>query len=189
MIEDDDTFKQNEGLEPLGEDKRHPLFYLYLVILWIIWTVILSVIFIPRVRAAVRESGVVELIEASGEKESVLKTRDVSVAYLTDRGFEIFELTTRRRGSDSMHDAIEALIHDYPEEAVLAGGLSLLNEKAELIGLTESEGIVYVNFSKAFLTSESWNGYTASDQVRATLMNFKGVEKVVILVEGEVQNL
>ena len=93
---------------------------------------------------------------------------------------------TDKRGSTYLHDTIEALIHDYPVEALKDGCISLVSSETKLIGLTVSRGICYVNLSKEFLKSSTYNENNAYEQVEKTLLLDENIEKVVILIEGEV---
>jgi len=189
MIEDDDSFKQNETLrrEPEEQaDSKRPIM-LFIFIAWIIWTLLLSIYFLPKVKQAVEDSGVITLIEdMKSREESPASHRDVNVGYITYEGVRIFNHATERRGSDKYHDTIEALINDYPYEALKEGAVSLINPKTKLIGLTAGNGICYVDLSKAFLDSRQFREYTAVDQIKETLLSYEEISKVVILIEGEV---
>lgn len=191
MIEDDDMFQQNEKLLPAkDEDEGKSHLMLILLIVWILWTAALSLYFVPKVITAVEDSGVISLIKeqkSQGEAGSSLRT--VSATYVTLEGAREYTFTTERRGGSKFHDIVEALIAGAPEEALSDGAVSLINPDTRLIGLSYGSGILYVDLSSDFLESNSLDGkYTAADELRDSLLQ-DGIEKVVIMIEGEVQNL
>ena len=183
MIEDDDKFKQKENLDVTYE--RNFIRPIIVIFLLLIWCVSLSIIFFPRVKNAVIDSGVLQLI-ANMEDEEITPQRGIKAIYFSQDGIETFSFVTDKRGSTYLHDTIEALIHDYPEPALKQGCISLVSSDTKLIGLTVSRGICYVNLSKDFLKSTTYNGHDAYEQVEKTLLLDENIEKVVILVEGEV---
>ena len=183
MIEDDDKFKQKENLDVTYE--RNFIRPIIVIFLLLIWCVSLSIIFFPRVKNAVIDSGVLQLI-ANMEDEEITPQRGIKAIYFSQDGIETFSFVTDKRGSTYIHDTIEALIHDYAEPALKQGCISLVSSDTKLIGLTVSRGICYVNLSKDFLKSPTYNGHDAYEQVEKTLLLDENIEKVVILVEGEV---
>ena len=69
MIEDDDSFIQQEGLPKTQEDEErqargmHALVgYIVVLVVWIIWTVACILFFSQRVEQAVRDSGVLDMM-------------------------------------------------------------------------------------------------------------------------------
>jgi len=179
MIEDDDSFKQNETLksEPdEKEGKRRPIM-LYLLLLWILWTAALSIYFLPKIKNAILESGVIELIEErSDEGEVHNNQRKIQAAYLNSDDFKVYELTTTRRGSDIYHDTIEALISDYPYDALKDGFISLIPSDTELLGLTAYQGVCYVDLSDEILKSSTYKGHTAYEQIEKTLLSYEEID-------------
>lgn len=185
MIEDDDKFRQKENLDREKPSKLRPVIISFVFVLW---TAGLLFLFYPRIADAVEKSGVIPMIAAMQEEKQSSPHRGVKAVYLSQDGPESFVLVTEKRGSDALHDTVEALIHDYPEEALKAGCISLVNSRTELIGLTLRKGICYVDLSDDVLDSAEWNGYTAFDQIKDTLMLNESVSKVVIMVDGKVIN-
>ena len=185
MREEDE--KVRETKTPRGEIRDHHLLrqMLLIAILWIIWAAGISALLFPRLEKAWRESGVPELMAKTRQAEkSVPVTRTVSIALLSQDADKLYTVQTKRRGGDVYHDTIEALLHDYSYEAYSEGSIPLIHPATKLIGLTVKDGICYVNFSKEFLDSRTFEGRTARDLVEKTLLAFERIEKVVILVEG-----
>lgn len=185
MIEDDDKFKQKENLDVTYE--RNILRPIIVIFVLLIWSITLFLIFYPKVKSAVVDSGVLQLI-ANMKNEEIVPQRGIKAIYFSQDGPTSFSFVTDKRGSTYLHDTIEALIHDYPEEALKKGFISLVASDTKLIGLTVSRGICYINLSKEFLKSSTYKGYNAYEQVEKTLLLDENIEKVVILVEGKVLN-
>lgn len=190
MIEDDDMFQQNESLLPEKEEEGKSHIMLIILAAWVIWTAALSIYFVPKVITAVEDSGVIELIQAQNTSESISDSmRSVSAYFVTLEGAREYSFSTVRRGGSKYHDIVEALIAGAPEEALRDGAVSLISPDTRLIGLSYGNGILYVDLSSEFLESPSLDeNYTAADELRDSLLQ-DDIEKVVILVEGEVQNL
>ncbi|MCR5731645.1 MAG: GerMN domain-containing protein [Sphaerochaetaceae bacterium] len=175
-------------IEYLGPDKDEKkkkvshntlLISLSLIILFIIWTIVMSAIFYPRLKDAYKESDIDALI-AKREAANEQLERKVNIALLTKNAIIMEDVITERRGGDIYHDTIEALLHDEIE-----GKIGIIHPDTRLIGITVSRGICYVDFSRKFLDSKSYNGITATELVNRSLYHFPTIEKVVILIEGE----
>ena len=188
MIEDDDLFKQNETLTPEKEEKSSHVM-LILLIAWLVWTLLLSIYFVPKVISAVKDSGVLELIiENKKNKAESNNLRTVTASFITLEGEKSYTYKTNKRGGSKYHDIVESLISGAPEEALKEGAVSLVNPKTKLIGLSYGDGICYVNLSPAFLSSSKLGGISAETQVRNSLLQ-DDIEKVVFLIDGVSQNL
>lgn len=193
MIEDDDSFIQQEGLPKTQEDEErqargmHALVgYIVVLVAWIIWTVACILFFSQRVEQAVRDSGVLDMMAEMTDVQGTPSTRPVQLAYpLADGSVHVVQLEAQRHGGDARHDTLEALIEAYPQEAFGHGAVNLVDRDTKLIGLTCSRGICYVDLSRDILDSPALGEYTAFDQIADTLMLDDDVDKVVFLVEGE----
>lgn len=191
MIEDDDSFVQQEGLDRPAEEPRrgHGLLpWLIVFITWLLWTLACVLIFHDRVAQAVEDSGVVPLIRSLEEEgPAPVPTRTVSLVYpFADGSVATVTMDVARYGSSALHDSVEALIGAYPYEALAQGALKLVDESTRLIGLTCEGGMCYVDLSREVLDSPSLAGYSALDQIRDSLLLDESVEAVTFLIEGEV---
>lgn len=193
MIEDDDSFIQQEGLPPAQEDENrqtrsvHTLVTgLVVFVIWVIWTVACVLFFSGSVEKAVRDSGVLELLAQMSDEEEGKSTRTVQLAYpLADGSIHVMQVEAIRHGGDARHDTLEALIETYPQEALSHGGVNLIDRNTRLIGLTYADGRCYVDLSDDILDSPVLGSYTAFDQIADTLMLDDDIESVVFLIEGE----
>lgn len=174
-----------EYLGPDREEKeRRARAYAFLklvlvIIIFIFWTILMTVLFYPRLQSAYKDSGLEPLFEKSASS-SYSSSTSVTIFIATENGLEERTIETRRRGGDIYHDTIEALLSDKVD-----GKLDLIHPSVKLIGLSTERGICYVDFSRKFLDSKTQNGITASLLVERTLCAFPAIEKVVILVEGK----
>lgn len=185
MFDEDDKLNQRDTFIDESEEKSFSFLRLLIIFfIWAIWTTALSFIFLPKVQAAVEESGVIELIEKMNNKAIVSTEgkRLVKVFYQSLSGLEEFLIYTEKRGSSAHHDAIEALLEPVGENALKTGSITFIDKSTKLIGLSSSKGICYVDLSKEFTNSK--NTKIASSQVRETLLSFDDIDEVVILVDG-----
>lgn len=191
MIEDDDSFIQKEGLDIQSEEEessgtRSLVIYSVIFIIWILWSFFCFLFFRDRIAAAVEESGIMPLIQEMNEEELILETRNVELIYpFFDGSTVMTSLRAERHGSDIYHDTVEALINEYAYDAYALGAVNLVNPQTELIGLTCSNGICYVDLSSEILNSPALTDYTAFDQIEDTLMLFDDIEEVEFLIDGE----
>ena len=126
------------------------------------------------------------LIQEMNEEELILETRNVELIYpFFDGSTVMTSLRAGRHGSDIYHDTVEALINEYAYDAYALGAVNLVNPQTELIGLTCSNGICYVDLSSEILDSPALTDYTAFDQIEDTLMLFDDIEEVEFLIDGE----
>lgn len=158
---------------------------LLIFLTWILFTLGVFAIGYPKVRQAVVESGVLELIQQSSHTETPsLKNREVQIAYISASGeSNLFTIQTERRGGSRYHDTFEALFAGPTSEILNAGMVSYINPNTSLIGLTISDNILFVDVSKAYLQSRDLQ--KAEKQLKATALAFDQIKDLVILVEGE----
>lgn len=191
VLEDDDSFKQQETLDPPGDEGgggRGWAIWLAVVIAWLVWCAVCFLIFRDRVFTAVEESGVPVLLAEmrAAEESAAAVSRTLSLSHVrADGTLGNYMTEVARFGSDSKHDAIEGLLSGRSEEALADGAVNLVPPDTELIGLTASQGICYVDLSSEALGGTSWKGVDGFDQMRQTLMAFDDVEEVVFLIDGE----
>lgn len=189
MIEDDDSFIQKDGLDDYEEDRsglRPWLICTIIFAIWLIWVAVCFFAFRDSVSQAIKDSGVLELIAGMEETEEAATTRTVNLVYpFYDGTTTKITLSAQRHGGDVYHDTVEALISEYPYEALLKGAVNLVDEKTNLNGLSVSSGVCYVDLSSQILQSGELSGYTAFDQIADTLLLFDSIEHVEFLIDGQ----
>lgn len=190
MIEDDDSFQQQDGL-PMLEDEdrgtlRAPVIWLIVILAWFLWTVLLCAIMGPGVLDAIDESGVIPLIQALDEEPPASTETTVRLTYPRYDGSLVeVEVPAPRIAADRLHDTVEALFGPVPREALAQGAFSLIDEGCTLTGLTARDGICYVEVGGSGLGDKALpSGYDATAQLRDTLLLFEGIEEVVVVTGG-----
>lgn len=186
MIEDDDRFKQKETFAKEPAEKLNIKYYVILIISWVLWVLIFAVIFTPKIKAATEKSGVIELWETQIHKKvEVENPKDYRIVtalfYNIDEGNN-YEIQAPRTNTDKYHDAIEGLLLGPTQEILEQRAITYIDKDTKLLGLTYSQGIVYVDLSKEFNDENE----KAVNQITTTLMNFSEVKKVVILKDSNV---
>lgn len=159
---------------------------LLIFVIWLIFTLGVALIGFPRVRRGISESGVATLLATRSSQASEDTTmRRVRTAFiLSDGSARPFSSLAKRYGGSQYHDTFEALLDGPPLEALKAGAVSYIEPKTRLRGITLSNGVLYVDFSRSYGQSEYQD--RADLQVKTTALQFSGVKDVVILIEGEV---
>lgn len=195
MFEDDDTFRQQEGLtEHENEDKGREGIprILYIIVLWLIWATVLTIIFLPKIKTAFEKSGAAELISAGLAAENAKATKPAAekeVAFYGPEGLSFYSVYTPDRGGSSYHNTIEALLLGPDEKALKKGAITLIAPGTKLVGLSVQKGKCYVALSKEFLKSnEELGKEIPSEQIKMTLEHQKGIQSVTILVDGNTIN-
>ncbi len=181
------TFMSLKSLE-----RQDKWFFLAWVIVIII-SIITLLLFLPKMRNALQESQMPQLIRLHKEKSSVSDSlQKVKISYpfidLTTGALKSNYYIVDVEKTNLRHNQIEALLKGPTLEAVSDGSIAVINSNTKLIGLTLSNKIVYVNFSKEFLDYNRWDeDYSFRKQlVKQTLLSDSSIKDVVIMVEGEI---
>lgn len=182
MIEEDDRFVQKESFEEETVDKPNYKRYVVIILAWVLWTSIFLIIFTPKIKTSVQQSGVLTLLENSDTtKTASSQKRVVSISFVDQDGFKLFSQEIDKGSATKYHDAIEALLKGPTEEILKEKAVTYINKDTSLIGLTYSRGICYVDLSKEFNEQDQ----KAVEQIELTLKAFSEIESVVILKEGQ----
>ncbi len=180
LIEEDDRFVQKETFEDKPVEKPNFKLYVILILAWVLWTSLFLIIFTPKIKSAVQESGVLTLLDTEVKTKEKVKQREVKLAFVTQDGIKLYPLEVSIGRASKYHDAVEGLLLG-PSEAILKDkAITYINKNTSLIGLTYSRGICYVELSKEFNDQDQ----KAVEQIELTLKAFSEIEKVVILKDG-----
>ncbi|MDY4611247.1 MAG: GerMN domain-containing protein [Sphaerochaetaceae bacterium] len=180
---------------------RHALLCGWLV--WLVFTIALSALLFPNVLKSIRQSGVLELIEthrttttnngAGSELRTVYPYFIVPGRNEEAMMYQNYPVKQIRTGQGIYHDTMEALLAGPPQEALAQGAITYIAPETRLRGLSESNGIIYVDLNGAFVdSSDGWPGAgidPAVLQIRKSLLALDGVRDVVIMLDGEVTKL
>lgn len=195
---DDD---EDEALPP-SRKNRHVLLYGWLI--WIAFTVVVTAVLLPKVISSIRQSGVIELIEehrrmsstttaTSSDLRTVYPCFVIPGAQDGTLSYQTYPVKQSRTGQGIYHDTMEALFAGPPAEALSKGAITCVAPATNLRGLSESNGIIYVDLSGAFTESAGIWPETGLDpavqQIRRSLLAMDGVRDVIIMLDGEVTEL
>lgn len=172
---------------------RHPWFlYSWLIL---IIAISLSVIFaLPRIKRSFEESGMLPLIQEyrtmqEGTKEPTITATRIAFPLPSGEAasFTYAYYPVPIRGALPYHETIEKLLQGPPHAALSDGAVSFIPQGTRLLGLTISNKIAYVDFSKEFMVPTAWETSFAlrTEQVKRTLRQEYQVRDVLILVEGQ----
>jgi spore germination protein GerM len=156
---------------------------LIILIIFIILTVIELIIFIPRVKESIDESGVKEIIEKQTNDKIANNQETLTLYYINDDGDSVeynFETT---RTYDRLHDTFENLIADPPYEVLEDFNVSYIPVGTSLIGATQTESALYVNLTENLLSSK--NIELAYQMLQSTAKAIAPKANFVLLIEGE----
>lgn len=162
--------------------KRH---HLVLFLLWLLFTLAFVALGYPRVKTSIEESGVLSLLASTAKELSTQQNKrsvDVVFALYPDT-YQSFSIQQDRQGGSAYHDTFEALLEGPTVEVLKKGAVSYIHPDANLIGVTLSSKILYVDLSKEYLNS--YDMQRARMQIQKTALLFSRVKDVVLLVEGK----
>ena len=193
---DDD---EDEALPP-SRKNRHVLLYGWLI--WIAFTVVMTAVLLPKVIYSIRQSGVIELIEEHRRMTTTAISSDLRTVYPYfvipgahdgTLSYQEYPVKQSRTGQGVYHDTMEALFAGPPADALSKGAITCIAPATNLRGLSESNGIIYVDLSGTFTESAGiWPGTgldPAVQQIRRSLLAMDGVRDVIIMLDGEVTEL
>ena len=165
-------------------------------VIWLVYAAVIIGSSLPKILTAIRESGIRETIASAKEIRMAAETRYARLCFAIPKadGSASFVVCTQRinkTGASEYHDVIEGLLAGPQSEALSIVAISYIAEGSTLIGLTVSEGTVFVNLSENFKDSGSTWGQGGLDvackQITGTLQALNPeIGKVVIMIDGDV---
>ena len=196
MIEDlQDELQRQQPERKEKTPHRRGAFLLLAFIVWIIYSAVLILAFMPKMIVAFRESDIVRLISEIDERKAASETRDAKLCFVIPKSdgsttFVTCNQKITKTGASEYHDVVEGLLEGPKSEALSTGAISYIDRGTHLIGLTVSESTVFVNLSESFTGSgSSWgpNGLeTACKQITKTIQALDpGIRDVIILINGD----
>ncbi len=161
---------------------KHP--YLLAWLCWFLFSCALVVCCIPKIRKAVEQSKVMELLLSRPEETSRSDEREITLFFFNpSMEGKWFTQWQRRLGGDLYHDTLEGLLSGPDKKNIGQGAASFINPNTRLIGCTLSYKVLFIDFSKDFLDSSDMP--KAKEQVERTMLRNEAIVKTVILVEGK----
>jgi len=145
-------------------------------------------------KSSLQQSEMVEFVTSYLEN----RTNESSTTRFTDLYFPIPNLKdgsltlnsyqTKIDSSLYRHNKIERVLKGPTKEALSEGAINIFSVNTTLIGLTVSQQVAYINFSKEFLEKNQWDEDLTYriKIINETLKSDNDIKKVIILVEKEV---
>ena len=198
MIEDlQDEFERQE--QPAKKAKRlkgKGSFLFLAFIVWIIYGAVIVLASLPNMITSVQESDISNVIQNISEIRSSVQNREARICYAIPKADGTASIVAvnqlvPRTGASVYHDVIEALLGETSKEALSVGAINYIASETDLIGISISENLAFVNLSEAFTSSGSnWGPSgleTARLQIEKTLQIADDtIKKVIIMVNGEI---
>ncbi len=197
MIEDlQDELQNRQPEKKEVPPRRRGAFLLLAFVVWIVLAGVMTLVFMPRIVEAFRDSDIVARLSGLEEHRKENSTRDARLCFVIPRADGSTRMVTcsqkvTRTGASGYHDVVEGLLEGPGQEALASGAISFIEKGTTLIGLTVSEDTAFVNLSGSFSSSgSSWGAgglETACRQITMTLQAYDPeIRKVVILIDGNV---
>lgn len=199
MIEDLQDEQQPQQVKDEKPRRSKGYFLFMAFVIWLVYAAVIIGSSLPKILTAIRESGIRETIASAKEIRMAAETRYARLCFAIPKadGSASFVVCTQRinkTGASEYHDVIEGLLAGPQSEALSIGAISYIAEGSTLIGLTVSEGTVFVNLSENFKDSGSTWGQggleVACRQITKTLQTLDPkISKTVIMIDGDVLSL
>lgn len=158
-----------------------------MLLAWIAWVLFsIAMVFItgPSILEAIKDSGVKELMAQESERKEDSGKRTVDACFVSyDGSFALYPQKQKPLGGSVYHDCMESLLSGPDYSALSQGAVTFIAPGTSLIGLTFSNGILYIDLSKEFLKSLDLE--KAYQQIKITATDFSKVKDIVLLVEGK----
>jgi len=158
-------------------------------VLTIVLLALLTVALLPRIKTAVSEAKVGQIIH-SGRQEPTVRVASVYFP-LYDESKQFWQLhpfSVPLEGDSLRHGLIETLLDGPPASALAQGAITFIPADTLLLGLTVSVGVAFVDLDHHFLASHPLDlqneGRIA--QITKTLLTQSSIKEVIILVEGQI---
>ncbi|MDC7236879.1 MAG: hypothetical protein PQJ45_03795 [Sphaerochaetaceae bacterium] len=159
---------------------------LYIIISFVILTIIELLIFLPKVRQAIVDSNAIELVNQAMLNSEQSNYRDYTLFFVSmDNNIISFKYTGSNR-SDFVHDSFEYQLLSPPLIALKKYCVSFIPNETQLIGVTSKEKATYVNVSKEILNSDNFS--LCYQQLKAQALSINSEAKFFLLIEGNLYN-
>lgn len=155
---------------------------------WFLFSLIVVVFSFPIIKESIHKSGVLALLQDMETVHSNREMRTVDVCFSTySSGYQLFPQQQMRLGGSVYHDTFESLLAGPDQQALSKGAVSYIHPETRLIGITLSNGILYVDVTKEFLQSPYQD--KAKEQLRKTATSFSRIKDMILLIENEEQTI
>lgn len=145
-------------------------------------------------KSSLQQSEMVEFVTSYLEnrttESSSIRFTDLyfPIPNLKDGSLTLNSYQTKIDSSLYRHNKIERVLKGPTKEALSEGAINIFSVNTTLIGLTVSQQVAYINFSKEFLEKNQWDEDLTYriKIINETLKSDNDIKKVIILVEKEI---
>ncbi|MDC7244877.1 MAG: GerMN domain-containing protein [Sphaerochaetaceae bacterium] len=177
-----------------GDNPKHTLYILIIILTFIVFSGILVLFSLDRIRSSVEESRMIPLIKehlSNRENEAAFSSLTLyfPIVSAVDDSYRFTSISVEvKKDSYTYHRFIEELLAKVPQGALIEGAVSFIPENTALIGFTISRSIGYIDLSSEFISDTPFeSGYEKRiAQVRKNLTENFSLDDVVIMIEGEI---
>lgn len=159
---------------------------LFIIISFVILTIVELIIFAPKVKKALIDSDAKELILLAKEKDDLSTYRNYTLFFVSmDNNIISFNYNGTKRHT-FLHDSFEYQLKTPPQIALENYCVTFIPENTKLIGVTSKEKATYLNVSKELLNSDNFS--LCYNQLKSQALNVNSQAKFFLLVEGNLYN-
>lgn len=171
-------------MQASANNKQHsPIRYtLIFALLVIAYTILLTIVAIPYVRINIENEDLsrhIAIYKEMLEKDD--STNAKAILFGID-GPVMVERSINEQGRDRLHIALEAMLLPLSEDEIEKGLVSYIPRKTKLLGVTESNGYVFAEFSNNLMFSSDLD--KAIEQIEATIEANTNTQGIVIISDG-----
>lgn len=177
-----------ENMQSNADTKQHSRirYTLIFAILVIVYTITLAIVAIPYARINIEDANLKNHIAIYKELlERDEKSKASIVLFGIDGPVEV-EREIETQGRDSLHIALEAILLPLSDDELGKGLISYIPKKTKLIGVTESNGFVFAEFSNNLMFSSDLD--KAIDQIESTIKANSRTQGISIISDGIIIN-
>lgn len=169
----------------LNSKKNKKNFFLILIAFFILSTIEL-ILFIPRVNKSINQSGIKEILSQNNASSITNEKELLSIYYIDFDDNPVKYTINSYITYDKLHDTFEYLIGTPPINVLKQFYINYIPSQTKLIGVTQTENAIYVNYSKEILQSKNMN--LCFKQIEATVKSLNNNAKLILLIDSEIYN-
>lgn len=175
-----------------NNSKQPWLLYGWLVV--IIFSVVLVLVTLPKMRMAIHESQMVPLVssyleQARNQDDPITEIPlQFPIPVTNSHGFSYATFLVPTENNPNTHAIVEAILHGPTSTALSEGAISHIPKETQLIGLTVSNDIAFIDLSDEFLQETPWELASHAlkiEQLRRNLLSNREIRDMVLLIEGK----
>lgn len=161
-------------------------YQLIFTIILIIYASALAYLAYPIAKGNLEELNVIKHYDRYIEEKHSKEFETFMVFLHTNNGLVSIERSIEVNARDLLHLALEALLLGPSEEDLKKGIITYIPKDTELVGVSESNGSIFVEFSKEILDSR--NPDAAYSQIESTIRHSMTCKDIYIIANNSIIN-